>query len=116
MSSSGLESEEMDRIAEQLFRRYSSPSSSGVKRGKGVALVCSEMTSVCWTMRLCIRPGFRPRLCCRCIPLIQDLLVLPATSDFLELEVVKGMRFIGGEKAGLSRIYEYTSGRRIYYG
>lgn len=39
MSSSGLESEEMDRIAEQLFRRYSSPSSSGVKRGKGIALV-----------------------------------------------------------------------------
>lgn len=35
----GLESEEMDRIAEQMFRRYSSPSSSGVKRGKGVAIV-----------------------------------------------------------------------------
>lgn len=35
----GLESEEMDRIAEQMFRRYSSPSSSGIKRGKGVAIV-----------------------------------------------------------------------------
>lgn len=35
----GLESEEMDRIVEQMFRRYSSSSSSGIKRGKGVAIV-----------------------------------------------------------------------------
>lgn len=35
----GLESEEMNRISEQMFRRYSSPSSSGIKRGKGVAIV-----------------------------------------------------------------------------
>ena len=33
----GLESEEMDRVVEQMFRRYSS--SSGFKRGKGVAIV-----------------------------------------------------------------------------
>lgn len=33
----GLEPEEMDSVVEQMFRRYSS--SSGFKRGKGVAIV-----------------------------------------------------------------------------
>lgn len=40
-----------------------------------------------WTMRLCIRLGFRPNKFCPCIASIPGFLVLPITLVFLKLEV-----------------------------
>ncbi|RVX17303.1 Cryptochrome DASH, chloroplastic/mitochondrial [Vitis vinifera] len=81
-----LPSNEMGKIVEQTFQRYSS-SDEAKRNGSGVAIVWFRNDLRFWIMRLWSKLGLLLRLCCLCTVLIQGFLAPPITLGSLKLEL-----------------------------